>query len=108
MSNPFVTTPRGSMTRQRRARIFATRNGVCGDASLGAKNWGCGRKVRPPADKWSVEHHPALENGGEDTDEFCFVVCEFCKAKKDADDHSEAADNRHKFTNHVVPKEPSR
>ena len=105
MSNPFQHNPRGSMTPLRRAKIFAMRDGICGDKTLGEKDWGCGRKLRPPADSWTVEHHPALENGGEDIDEQCFVVCEWCKKPKDADDHEEAARNRRRFTNHVVPRE---
>ena len=102
---PMLTNPRGSMTPQRRARIFSIRDGICGDATLGKKNWGCGRKVRPPATKWSVEHHPALENGGVDLDEQCFVICEFCLASKNASDDAEAAYSREVYTNHVVPKE---
>jgi hypothetical protein len=91
---PFYKGARGSMSPTRRARIFRMRDGTCGDATLGDKDWGCGRKLRPPADRWSVEHHPALENGGEDTDETCFVVCERCRKPKDADDHAEAARSR--------------
>ena len=105
MSNPFITNPRGSMTPLRRAKIFAMRDGICGDKTLGAKDWGCGRKLRPPADKWTVEHHPALENGGEDVDDICYVVCSWCKKDKDSDDHAEAAYNRRVYTNHVVPRE---
>jgi hypothetical protein len=102
--NAFTHNPRGSMTPQRRARIFASRHGICGDADLGAKNWGCGRRLRPPRDKWTVEHHPALENGGMDIDEQCYVICENCLALKNADDHGEAAYSREVYTNFVVPK----
>jgi hypothetical protein len=105
MNNTFVTSKRGSMTPQRRARIFAARGGVCGNKDRGGEDWGCGRKLRPPADSWTIEHDPALENGGEDVDEQCYVVCEWCKKPKDADDHAEAARNRRRFTNHVVPRE---
>lgn len=106
MDGPFYKGARGSMTPLRRAKIFAMRNGICGDATLGDKNWGCGRKPRP-SDKpgWSVEHHPALENGGEDIDENCYVVCGFCRKDKDADDHAEAAHSRKVYTNHIVPRE---
>lgn len=104
-SGPFYKGARGSMTPLRRAKIFAMRGGICGDATLGEKNWGCGRKLRPPADRWSVEHHPALENGGEDVDEQIFVICSWCRKDKDSDDHAEAARSRKTYTNHVVPRE---
>src|SRR3990172_5410567 len=89
MTSPFHHNARGSMTAQRRARIFAMRHGICGDATLGDKNWGCGRKLKV-GDWWTVEHHPALENGGEDIDEQCFVICEPCKPGKDGEDHEKA------------------
>ena len=90
------------MTPQRRARIFAMRGGICGDKTLGDQDWGCGRKLRS-GDDWQVEHHPALENGGEDVDEKCWVVCDWCVKDKNADDHDQAAKSRRVFTKRVVP-----
>ena len=92
------------MTPLRRAKIFAMRDGICGDKTLGEKDWGCGRKLRS-VDWWTVEHHPALENGGEDVDEKCYVTCEWCLKPKNAEDHGIAAQSRRRFTNHFVPKE---
>lgn len=102
MSNPFEHEKRGSMTPQRRAKIFALRNGICGRPELGEKNWGCGRKLRV-GDIWTVEHDPALENGGTDDDESCWVVCTRCRPAKDATDHGKAAKSRKAYTRHVVP-----
>lgn len=109
MDGPFYKGARGSMGPQRRARIFEMRGGVCGNAALGEDNWGCTRKLRPPADKdWQIEHEKALENGGEDVDENCFVACSWCAAKKNPKDHAEAAHSRRAYTNHVVPSEHRR
>lgn len=102
MTDAFTPTRRKAMTPQRRARIFAARDGICGDASLGEKNWGCGRKLRP-GDWWQVEHGDALENGGEDTDENCYVGCEGCVARKNRVDHALAAKGRRRAAKHTVP-----
>ena len=86
----------------RRARIFAARGGICGDATLGDKDWGCGRKLRIGED-WNVEHHPALENGGVDDDEHCYVACEWCRPDKDGDDHRAASKSKRIYTFQNVP-----
>lgn len=102
MTSPFTHHPRGSMTPQRRAKIFAARDGRCGNPARGDANWGCSRKLGP-SDYWQVEHDPALERGGVDDDEQCFVICEWCIPDKDADDHATAGHMRRSFTRHVVP-----
>jgi hypothetical protein len=101
-TSPFHHNPRGSMSPQRRARIFATRGGVCGNQERGNDDWGCGRKIR--GQDWQVEHDPALELGGIDTDAQCFVVCSWCVKGKDASDHGKAAKNRAVYTSIVVPR----
>lgn len=102
LSSPFHHHPRKSMTPQRRAKIFLERGGICGNHARGKDDWGCGRKLRS-GDKWSVEHDPALECGGVDEDEQCWVICEFCRPSKDADDHGKAAKARNTATKLLVP-----
>lgn len=101
-TSPFHHNPRGSMTRQRRARIFAARDGVCGNPDRGKDDWGCGRKIR--GQDWQVEHDPALELGGVDKDDQCYVVCSWCVKGKDASDHKQAAKNRNVYTSLHVPR----
>lgn len=103
----FTHAKRHSMTPQQYARIFALRDGKCGCPPLGAKDWGCGRKLGP-ADKWRVEHSTALENGGRDDDDNKWLSCEWCWPKKDAADHAEAAEIRGEATRHTVPSEHRR
>lgn len=107
---PFYKGARGSMSRQRKARIFQRRNGICGNSELKEDDWGCGRKLRTATDRrgWSVEHQKALQNGGEDTDDNCYVICEWCLGKKNRADANEAAYHRKVYTNHVLPIEPKR
>jgi len=100
--SPFHQRPRRSMTPQRRAKIFLERGGICGRSDLGDKNWGCGRKLAA-GEVWTIEHDPALENGGEDIDEQCFVICGWCRPAKDADDHGKAAKARAVTTKLLVP-----
>ena len=58
MTSTFTHHKRGSMTMQRRARIFEQCGGKCE---------ACGRKLGP-ADHWDADHRIALENGGTDDD----------------------------------------
>ena len=102
MTSPFTHHERKSMTPQRRARIFAARHGICGDRELGDRDWGCGRKLGP-SDRWTIEHNPALQNGGEDVDAQCYVICEWCVTKKNADDSDIAEQSRRRYVNHTVP-----
>ncbi len=46
----------------------------------------------------------ALENGGKNEWDNYDITCEFCKPAKDAEDHHQAAKNKHVATKHVVPK----
>ena len=103
MSNPFTHEKRGSMSPQRRARIFAERGGVCGWVK-GGKTQGCGRKLGP-ADRWRVEHGDALVLGGSDDDAGLGLSCEWCWPAKDAEDADDAGHNRRTYTRHVVPSE---
>lgn len=95
MSNPFDHHRRGSVTPQRRARIFAAADGKCHV---------CTRTIGP-ADYWEVEHVTALERGGTDEDGNLAPVCEWCHKPKTADDHAESGRMRRSYTRHVVPRE---
>lgn len=100
----FVHEKRGSMTPQRALRIFQARGGVCHcPANDNRPAYGCGRKLGP-RDDWIVEHGRAFENGGTDDDENCFIICDWCKPAKDADDHALAGHGRRMATKHSVPK----
>jgi len=90
----FVHEKRGSMTPQRRARIFQAAEGRC---------YRCKRKIGP-SDDWDCEHVVALENGGTDDDDNIKPCCEWCHAPKTADDHALAGHGRRMATKHVVPK----
>lgn len=92
--NAFDHEKRGSMTPQRRARVFARRDGKCHK---------CTRKLGP-SDFWIVEHLHALECGGNDDDDNLHLTCEWCIDEKNADDHATAAKIRRTFTKSVVPK----
>jgi hypothetical protein len=102
MTNPFEHHKRGSMTPQRRARIFAQNGSRCGWIKAGIKQ-GCDRKLTA-RDIWRVEHGDALELGGTDDDSGLGISCEWCWPEKDAEDHADAGHLRRGFTKHVVPK----
>ena len=89
----FETTPRKQFTAQQKAKLFLERAGKCHC---------CGRTLRP-GDGWIVEHVQALENGGSNDPSNLDITCEWCKPKKDAEDHAKAAKTRHVATKHVVP-----
>lgn len=91
---PFQHHKRGSMTPQRRARIFAAHDGCCHR---------CKRKLGP-GDDWDVEHILALENGGTDDDDNLGPCCDWCHVEKTADDHAIAGKGRRRYTKSVVPK----
>lgn len=93
MSNPFTHDRRGSMTAQRRARIFAAAESRCHK---------CKRKLGP-ADFWDVDHVIALENGGTDDDANLAPCCDWCHVEKTADDHEKAGRGRRAYTRHFVP-----
>lgn len=93
-TSTFVHAARGSMTAQRRARIFETCNGRCAS---------CQRKLGP-ADDWDVDHTIALENGGTDDDTNLRVICDWCHTSKTADDHAQAGHGRRMAAKHRVPK----
>lgn len=90
----FETNPRSRLTDRQKAKLFLARGGAC---------HACGRKLRP-GDKWIVEHMIALENGGSNDWDNLGVTCAWCKPKKDAADHKQAAKTRSVATKHVVPK----
>ena len=89
----FQHEKRGAMTPQRRAKIFAARQGICHK---------CTRKL-VPADDWDIDHILALENGGTDEDENLAPCCDWCHVSKTADDHKEAGHGRRMATKHTVP-----
>ena len=90
----FQHARRGSMTPQRRARIFQERGGRC---------YICERKLGP-SDDWDIEHPLALENGGTDDDATLMVCCDWCHKPKTAEDHAIAGHGRRMATKHNVPK----
>lgn len=90
----FAHTRRGSMSAQRRARIFQACAGACAV---------CGRKLGP-ADDYDIDHTIALENGGTDDDENLRVVCDWCHDTKTSEDHALAGHGRRMATKHTVPK----
>lgn len=100
----FQHDKRRSMTPQRALSIFQARGGICFcPATDSGDDYGCKRRLGP-RDDWIVEHRIALENGGTDDDENCFIICDWCKPSKDADDHALAGHGRRMATRHTVPK----
>lgn len=93
--SPWHHDPRGGLSEQKVAKLFAERGGKC---------WHCGKKLRP-GDKWTVGHMVALERGGSDDWENKAPECAACKPIRDAEDHGQAASNRSKATKHFLPKE---
>jgi 5-methylcytosine-specific restriction protein A len=91
---PFTHAKRGSMTPQRRARIFAAHDGRCHK---------CTRKLGP-ADGWEVDHIIALSAGGTDDDANLAPCCDWCHDEKSDDDTSAAGKGRRRYSKHVVPK----
>lgn len=91
---PWHHDPRVKLTEQKTVKLFLERNGCCRE---------CGRKLGPK-DDWICEHVIALENGGTNEWDNLGITCSWCKPKKDAADHGEAAKNRSKATKHFLPK----
>lgn len=90
--------PRIDLTDKQKAKLFLDRGGRCHR---------CTRKLRP-ADKWSVEHLIALENGGTNDWDNLDLCCSWCKPKKDAEDHALAAKGRDIAVAHLLPREERR
>ena len=94
MTSPWSHEKRGSMTPQRRARIFLAHHSRC---------YKCTRKLGP-SDDWDLDHILALENGGKDEDENLAPICDWCHESKTGDDHGLAGHGRRMATKHIVPK----
>ena len=94
--SPWHHDPRIRLTEAKTVKLFIERGGCCGQKE-------CGRKLGPK-DDWIVEHIIALENGGTNEWDNLGITCTWCKPKKDADDHAQAASNRSKATKHFLPK----
>ena len=92
--SPWHHEPRKSLSPQKRAKLFAEKEGRCHS---------CTRKIRP-GEGWIVEHVVALENGGTNDWSNLDITCGWCKGEKDAQDHRIAAKSRRVTTKHVVPK----
>lgn len=61
----------------------------------GARCQECGRKLRPPADRWEVDHIIALVNGGANSEDNLQCLCQWCHAAKTtADVASKAKSDR--------------
>lgn len=92
--SPWHHDPRIRLSEQKTVKLFLERGGCCRE---------CGRKLGP-ADDWIIEHVIALENGGTNDWDNLGVTCSWCKPKKDAEDHGQAAQQRQKATKHHLPK----
>lgn len=93
MTSPFHHHERGSMSPQRRAKIFAAAGGRCHK---------CSRKLGP-ADYWEAEHVASLATGGDDEDGNIRPICEWCLPEKNAEDAEARGHMRRSYTKHVVP-----
>ncbi|MDE2470558.1 MAG: HNH endonuclease [Bradyrhizobium sp.] len=91
--NPFQHNKRGSMSEQRRAKLFAIHGPRCAE---------CTRKMGPGIE-WDLDHILALEKGGTDDDDNFQVLCEVCHARKTGSDHADAGHMRRVYTKSVVP-----
>ncbi len=95
MKSPWHHDKRIRLSEQKVVKLFLERHGCCRE---------CGRKLGP-GDDYIVEHVIALENGGtNDWDNLGITGVKCCKAKKDAEDHGRAAENRSKATKHFISK----
>lgn len=92
------TTPRRSMSPQRRLRIFEAHKGVC---VL------CSKPIDGVRDKWTIEHMRALGLGGEDDDKNCGPAHEACRRVKDKEDVSSIAKAKRVKARHVGAKKPT-
>jgi len=101
MTDAFNHERRGSMSDQRRARIFLANGSKCHWVK-GGKMQGCGRKIGA-GDKWRVEHGDPLEGGGTDEDANLGVSCAWCWPAKDREDHKDAGHIRRVATRHIIP-----
>lgn len=79
----IAPTPRRPMTKQRRVKIFLSRNGEC---CL------CHIQIRAHVDEWFIEHPGALNLGGSDDDADLWPAHVKCKPGKDAVDAGLIAD----------------
>lgn len=93
--NPFDHGPRRSISALEYARIFARQEGRCAGP--------CGRKIGV-ADKPEVDHIVSRACGGTDDESNLQVLCAGCHALKSKGDASTAADIKHSYTQHVVPR----
>lgn len=73
----IAPTPRKPMNKQRRAKIFLARNGMC---CL------CHTQIVAHRDDWFIEHPEALDLGGSDNDADLWPAHVRCKPRKDAAD----------------------
>lgn len=73
----IAPTKRRSMSKQRRVKIYLSRNGIC---------WNCRQQIRT-GEKWFIEHPDAVNLGGSDKDEDLWPAhVKKCKREKDAAD----------------------
>jgi hypothetical protein len=97
MSQPQVEyiapTKRRSMSKQRRTRIFLSRNGVC---CL------CGFQIRAHAEDWFIEHPEAINLGGSDDDADLHPAHVRCKPAKDAADAALIAERNSVIDKHCA------
>lgn len=78
----IAPTERRAMTKQRRVRIFLSRNGKC---------WRCGVQIRAHVDRWIIEHPEALNLGGSDNDAELWPAHERCGIEKTKEDAAKIA-----------------
>lgn len=72
------STPDSAIPPRVRLRVWERAGGRC--------QAGCGRKLRPPADRWECDHIVALINGGENRESNLQVACSWCHGVKTARD----------------------
>lgn len=92
------------MTRRRRTP--AQREAICA-----AHNWTCGichGPIKPPKDKWALDHIIPLAGGGSDEDENLHPVHVRCHAEKTLDDVKRIAKGRRVRAKFLGSRAPSR
>ena len=91
------------MTRRRRTP--AQREAICS-----AHGWLCGlcgAPIKPPHDKWALDHIIPLAGGGEDTDDNLHPVHVRCHAEKTLDDVKRIAKGKRVRAKHIGTASPT-
>jgi len=89
----FTTTPRKTLTDQKKVKLFQERDGRCHR---------CDKKI-PGGGSWTVAHILALELGGGNNWDNLGVECGDCFSLQNGEDHAAAAKGRRIATKHFLP-----